>query len=125
MRINGLNEYKMNTNGIIYKITAQTKILNYQEIKKKIIINKEDLVSKHIYYLNGTFETHDFNATFKKAYFLEGNFIMLDTFGNFNKNNFKSKKIIFKNTNIEFIDITINSENKTTKKLKYTININK
>lgn len=122
IEITDLIEYKMNDKNIVYKITAEKKITNNQDLKKTLLfINKEDIVSNNLYYINGIFESKDMKIEFKKAYFLEGNFIMIDTNGFYKENIFQSKKTIFKLTHLELENVIINIENKLYKKLKYII----
>lgn len=120
-----LIEYKMNDKKLIYKITAEKKTINNQNLKNSFLfLNKENLISNNLYYSNGIFETKDMKIEFKKAYFLEGNFVMIDSLGNYKNTYFKSKKIIFNNDKLDFENVFINFENKESKKLKHTIYLN-
>ena len=86
-----------------------------------LLVNMVQL--KNIFYTNGIFETKDIKIIFKKAYFLESNFVMIDATGNYKNINFESKKVIFKYNKLEFEDSFIKLEEKQFKKLKYTLNI--
>ena len=121
IKINGVRENKINEKGLIYKITAQTKDLKFDKIKKNFFFfNKEEVISNSIYYTNGYFETKDLKIDFKKAYFLEGNFIMINTLGKYKDQEFKSFKSIFKYTRLDLENVFITIERKKYKKLKYT-----
>ena len=124
MEIIDVIEYKINNENVVYKITAQSKIINVQNLKKSLfLLSKEDVVANNIFYTNGIFEAKDMKINFKKAYFLEGKFIMLDNIGNYKNSYFQSKKTIFTTEKLEFEDLFISIENKQYKKLKYNINL--
>lgn len=124
MEISNVTECKLNSEKLIYRIIAEKKIVNNQNIKKDLLMfSKEEMVAKNIFYTNGIFETKDIKIIFKKAYFLESNFVMIDATGNYKNINFESKKVIFKYNKLEFEDSFIKLEEKQFKKLKYTLNI--
>lgn len=124
LSIENLTEYKISEQNVILKITAEKKIINNQDLKKVLFfVNKEEIVSNKIYYENGFFEAKDMQIEFKKGYFLEGVFIMIDSLEKYKESNFQSKKTIFKYDKLEFEDVFIKIENKEFKKLKYSIDL--
>lgn len=119
-----LVEYKMNDKKLIYKISAEKKTLNNQNLKKSFLfLNKENLISNNIYYSNGVFETKDMKIEFKKAYFLEGNFVMIETNGFYKEYKFNSNKTTFKHDKLELENTLIKIDEKQYKKLKYMLEI--
>lgn len=123
--IENLTEYKVLGENIVLKITAEKKVINNKDLKKILFfLNKEDIVSDKIYYENGTFESKDIKIKFKKGYFLENNFIMIDCAGKYKENSFQSKKTIFKYDKLEFENVFIMIENQEFKKLKYCVDLN-
>lgn len=76
-----------------------------------------------IFYTNGTLKTKDLKIDFKKAYFLEGNFIMNNAKGKYNKKEFTSEKAIYKYSTIEFQNLYISENGKNSKKLKYILKL--
>lgn len=122
IKINNLVEHKIYEDKIVYKITAQTKEINNKTLKKKFsILLKEKMISENIFYINGTFETKQMKIEFQKGYFLEGNFVMIDTNGFYKENKFKSEKTIYNSKQLDFENLFITIENKLYKKLKYSI----
>ena len=123
--IENLTEYKVLGENIVLKITAEKKVINNKDLKKiMFFLNKEEIISNKMYYENGIFEAKDINIKFKKGYFLENNFIMIDCIGKYKENNFQSKKTIFKYDKLEFENVFIRIENQDFKKLKYSIDLN-
>lgn len=125
VNIENLTEYKVLGENIVLKITAEKKVINNKDLKKILFfLNKEEIISNKMYYENGIFEAKDINIKFKKGYFLENNFIMIDCIGKYKENNFQSKKTIFKYDKLEFENVFIRIENQDFKKLKYSIDLN-
>lgn len=125
VNIENLTEYKVLGENIVLKITAEKKVINNKDLKKILFfLNKEEIISNKMYYEKGIFEAKDINIKFKKGYFLENNFIMIDCIGKYKENNFQSKKTIFKYDKLEFENVFIRIENQDFKKLKYSIDLN-
>lgn len=124
IKINNIVEHKINDEKLIYKITAQTKDINNQNLRKNFTFStKEEVISRNIFYTNGIFEAKNIKIEFKKGYFLEGDFVMIDTAGFYKENEFQSKKTIFKYNSLDFEDVFIKLNDKQYKKLKYKINL--
>lgn len=122
MNIQEVLEQRLNKNGLLYKITANSKTLNYQNLKKNLFFsNKERIVSKNLYYTNGLFETKDINIYFQKAYFFQGDFIMLNAKGLYKSSNFNAEKIIYKQNRLNFKNVFISLDGKKYRKLKYSL----
>ena len=122
--IENLTEYKVLGENVVLKITAEKKVINNKDLKKILFfLNKEEIISNKMYYENGIFEAKDINIKFKKGYFLENNFIMIDCIGKYKENDFQSKKTIFKYDKLEFENVFIMIENREFKKLKYFIDL--
>ncbi len=119
----GIEEKKLTTNGLKYKISASTKKINPTNIKKILILNKEKIMSESIFYTNGALKTKNLEIDFEKAYFLEGNFIMNNAKGKYNKKEFTSEKAIYKYSIIEFENLYISENGKNFKKLKYILKL--
>lgn len=124
IKFNNIIEHKINNEKLIYRITAKTKEVNNQNLKKDFIfVRKEEIISNNIFYTNGIFEAKNIKIEFKKGYFLEGDFVMIDTAGFYKENEFQSKKTIFKFNSLDFEDVFIKLNDKQYKKLKYKINL--
>lgn len=116
-----IKESKLTKRGLVYNIFAEAKEINRINIKKFFILNKEEVMSNYIFYRNGLFKTKGLEIDFKKAYFLEGNFIMKNIQGKYNKKRFKAKKAIFKYSTLELENLYISENGKKYKKLKYIL----
>ena len=124
IQIQDVVEHKLDEKRVIFKISAQSKEMNYKNLEKTFLFfNKHQMVSNNIFYSNGFFETKDMKISFKKAYFLEGNFVMLDTQGIIENKKFQSKKSIYKYNKIDFENIFITIENKNFRKINYSLDI--
>ena len=87
------------------------------------VFNKEKIIANSSYYLDGSFSKKDLNIKFKKAYFLEGNFIMLDAIGRYKNIKFKSKKINYYQNSLFFKEVFLFNKEKKFRKLKYELKI--
>ena len=120
---NGINEFKIDDKEIRYLIKAESKNIKADKIKDFRFYNKQEIISNSSYYENGNFKTKYIDINFKKAYFLEGNFIMTDTKGVVKNNDFSSEKVTYKFNSIDFKNVLIKVDKTTYKKLKYSINL--
>jgi hypothetical protein len=119
-----VEEYKITKNKIEYKITANSKNINPKKLKKFKFYNKEKVIAKSSYYLNGKLSTKYLKVNFQKGYFLEGNFIMLDLEGNYKKILFKAKRAVFTKNKLNFKNVFITLNGKKYRKIKYSLSIN-
>lgn len=124
IKLDDIEEYKITENRVLYKIEAKSKNIHYKKFKKFRFFNKEKIVSNSSYYLNGSFSSKDLEISFKKAYFLEGNFIMLESKGKYKTNPFKAKKAIFSRSDLFLKNVRIRLGNRNYKKFKYKIKLN-
>lgn len=120
---NGINEFKIDDKEIRYLIKAESKNIKADKIKDFRFYNKQEIISNSSYYENGNFKTKYIDINFKKAYFLEGNFIMTDTKGVVKNNDFSSEKVTYKFNSIDFKNVLIKIDKTTYRKLKYSINL--
>jgi hypothetical protein len=120
---NGINEFKIDDKEIRYLIKAESKNIKADNIKNFRFYNKQEIISNSSYYENGNFKTKYIDINFKKAYFIEGNFIMTDTKGVVKNNDFSSEKVTYKFNSIDFKNVLIKIDKTTYKKLKYSINL--
>jgi hypothetical protein len=120
---NDINEFKMNEKEVRYIIKAESKNIRTDKLKNFKFYNKQDVLSNSSYYENGNFKTKYIDINFKKAYFLEGNFIMTDTKGVVKNNDFSSEKVTYKFNSIDFKNVLIKIDKTTYRKLKYSINL--
>lgn len=121
LKILGLEEYKISENKVLYKIEAESKNIDYQKLKKFRIYNKEKVISNSSFYTNGNLSSKELNISFKKGYFLEGNFIMLDLHGFYKNNKFRAKKASYRSKDLFMKDVFISIDGKKYKKFKYSL----
>ncbi|WP_108064290.1 hypothetical protein [Poseidonibacter lekithochrous] len=121
IKILDLEEYKISENKILYKIKAESKSIDYKKLKKFRIYNKERVISNSSFYTNGKFLSKELNITFKKGYFLEGNFIMLDLHGFYKNNKFRAKKASYRKKDLFMKNVFISIDDKKYKKFKYSL----
>lgn len=121
LKILGLEEYKISENKVLYKIEAESKNIDYQKLKKFRIYNKEKVISNSSFYTNGNLSSKELNISFKKGYFLEGNFIMLDLHGFYKNNKFRAKKASYRSKDLFMKNVFISIDGKKYKKFKYSL----
>jgi hypothetical protein len=120
---NGINEFKIDDKEIRYLIKAESKNIKADNIKNFRFYNKQEIISNSSYYENGNFKTKYIDINFKKAYFLEGNFIMIDTKGIINNGDFNSEKVVYKFNSVDFKNVLITIDKTRFRKLRYTIHL--
>ena len=121
--LHDIEEYKVNNKKVMFKITAQSKNIDYQKLKKFRVYNKEKVISNASYYLNGKFSTKDLQLDFKKAYFLEGNFVMHKLNGFFKNSPLRAKKAVFSGNNLFLKEVFIEINNIKYRKIKYNLSL--
>jgi len=124
IKLNNIEEYKITKEKVLYKIEAKSKNINYKKLKKFRFFNKEKIVSNSSYYLNGKFSSKDLKIDFKKAYFLEGKFVMLEPKGFYKTNPFNAKKAIFSKKDLFLKNVNIKLGKRKYRKFKYKIKLN-
>lgn len=123
IKLNDIQEYKITKEKVLYRIDAKSKNISYKKLKKFRFYNKEKLISNSSYYLNGEFNSENLNIKFRKAYFLEGKFIMLDVAGKYKNSPFKAKKAIYTKKDLKFKNVFITLNGKKYRKIKYSLPI--
>lgn len=118
-----INEYKINNEKVDFIIEAKIKKIDLQRIKKFKLYNKESLISTSSYYEDGMILKKDLRLNFKKAYFLEGNFIMNDISGEIKDITLNGKKAVLKKEEIVFDNVLIKQHEIKRKKLKATFKL--
>jgi len=116
-----IKESLLSKNGLQYQIKAEQKIVNLKKIKKSYIIFQKQYVKDHNYYLNGTFYQKDIQIKFKKGYFLEGSFFMIQCESNFKEMSIKAPKAKYSKNNIEFQNVQIIKNKKHFRKVRYIV----
>ena len=113
-----VSEYRINEAKVDFIIEAKTKKIDLERIKKFKLYNKESLISSSSYYENGVILKKDLRLNFKKAYFLEGNFIMNDISGKIKDISLNGKKATLKKEEIVFDNVLIKQKDSKRKKIK-------
>lgn len=121
--LNEIQEYKINSDKVLYEITAKKKNVKPDIYKDFKIYNKENIISSSNYYLDGELTCENLQIKFKKAYFLEGNFIMIDLKGNFKETFFNAKKAVYSEEKLSLKNVFINLEDRNYRKIQYVLNL--
>lgn len=124
IKLEGITEYKMNEEEILYKISAEQKdIKTFTNQRKFIFFNKEQFIKDNIFYSQGKFNSKNLSIEFEKGYFLEGKFIMINAKGKYLKTEFNSQKIIYYKKQLELKNSVILENNTRKKKYDYILKL--
>lgn len=118
---NNIKEYKINKKNVLYTIESDIKKIDLKKLKRFKFFNKEQVASKASFYENGVFQNKDMTLNFKKAYYLEGNFIMKNIRGDINKYKIEAKKATYTRKSIILERVFIYINNRRMRKIKFTI----
>ncbi|MGA1941435.1 hypothetical protein [Arcobacter sp. YIC-310] len=118
---NKIEEFKINQENILYIIKADIKHVDLKKLKKFKFFNKEQIISQASFYEKGTFIKENIKLHFKKAYFLEGDFIMKNIKGKINNYKIEAKKATYTSTDIILEKAFVIIDNKRVRRLKLTI----
>lgn len=124
IKLNNIQEYKITQEKTEYKIEAITKNISYKKLKKFRFYNKDKIASNSSYYLDGNFSTKILNIDFKKAYYLEGKFIMLNLKGKYKDITFFAKKAIYFKDNLTLKNTNLRNGKKKYRKYTYKLKLN-
>ncbi len=123
IKIQSINELRVNQDKIAYKIQAKSKSISSNTKSLNLFLNKEKFASEHSFYLDGNLSAKDLFVSFKKAYFLEGKFIMLEVKGSYKDNVFSAPKASFTHKKLNLQNCFIRSKDKKARRLKHSFTL--
>lgn len=119
--MSNLSEKSFTTNGLAYIVQAETKIMDFEKLKKLNLFDRKNTIAKSIYYTKGTFHKKNIKVDFLKAYFYEGDFYMQGCFSTDINSSIKAKTALYKGDYIEFKDLVLKKDGKIYHKFKYRV----